>query len=55
MRIEQVDLADAVTIRACHEVYDAARRVDSPEDSWLTARPFGAWMTVGWGGDPREV
>jgi GNAT superfamily N-acetyltransferase len=55
MQIEQVDLADATTIRACHEVYDAARGVDTPEDTWLTARPFSGWLTIGWGGDPREV
>ena len=54
MRIEQVDLADAERIRACHQVYLAAHRVDTPEP-WLMDRLFSGWMSVGWGGDPREV
>ena len=55
MRIEQVDLTDAARIRACHEVYAAAQRIDAPGDTWLTERPFGNWMTVGGSGAPREV
>ena len=55
MHIEQADLADAKKIRACYEVYLAAQRVDEPEGPWFTDRPFGGWLTVGWGGNPREV
>jgi GNAT superfamily N-acetyltransferase len=57
MHIEQVDLTVAGTekIRECFEVYHAAQRVDEPEGPWFTERPFGGWLTVGWGGDPREV
>jgi len=55
MHIEQLDLADAQKIRACHEVWLAAQRVDEPEGPWFTERPFGGWLTVGWGGDPREI
>jgi GNAT superfamily N-acetyltransferase len=55
MRIEQVDLADTEKIRACHEVNLAADRIDTPEGPWLGDRAFRDWMTLGWGGDPREV
>jgi len=55
MRIKRVDLADAETIRGCFEVFTAARRVDEPDGPGFTPRPFQAWLTVGWGGDPREV
>ena len=55
MRIEQIDLADAKQIRACYEACLAAQRVDEPEGPWFTERPFRGWLTVGWGGDPREV
>lgn len=55
MRIEQADLADPRTVRDCYEVYLAAQRVDEPDGSWFTERPFGGWLSVGWDGDPREV
>jgi GNAT superfamily N-acetyltransferase len=55
MRIEQLDLADTEKIRACYEAGLAAQRVDEPEGPWFTERPFRGWLTVGWGGDPREV
>ena len=55
MHIDQADLADAKKIRACHEVYLAAQRVDEPGGPWFTDRPFGGWLTVGWDGNPREV
>ena len=55
MRIERVDLADADTIRACFEVFHAAEQVDEPDGPFFTERPFRGWLTVGWGGDPREV
>ena len=55
MRIEQVELADADTIRGCFEVFLAAQRVDEPDGPWFTERPFRGWLTVGWGGEPREV
>jgi hypothetical protein len=41
MQIEQADLADAQTVRACHEVFMAAQRIDEPDGPWLTERPFG--------------
>ena len=55
MHIERADLADADTIRGCFEVFLAAQQVDEPEGPWFTERPFRGWLTVGWGGDPREV
>ncbi len=54
-RIEQLDPIDAKKIRACHEVYLAAQHVDEPEGPWMRDPPFSGWLTVGWGGDPREV
>jgi GNAT superfamily N-acetyltransferase len=58
MRIEQADLADLAdgrALRACHEVYLAARRTDHPDEPGLTYRTFSGRLTVGWEGDPREV
>ncbi len=55
MHIEPLDLADAQNIRACHEIYLAAQRVDDPDGSLLTYRPFRGWLTVGWHGEPREA
>jgi GNAT superfamily N-acetyltransferase/RimJ/RimL family protein N-acetyltransferase len=55
MRIERADLADAGTIRACFQVFLAAQHADEPDGPFLTERPFRGWLTVGWGGDPREV
>jgi len=55
MHIERADLADADTIRACFEVFLAAERADEPDGPFFTERPFRGWLTVGWGGDPREV
>jgi GNAT superfamily N-acetyltransferase len=55
MHIEQLDLADARTIRACHEANRAAQRVDEPDGPWFTGQPFRGWLTAGWEGDPREV
>lgn len=55
MRIEQADLADAAQIRACHEVLLAAQRADEPEGPAMHEQAFRGWLTVGWGGDPREA
>jgi GNAT superfamily N-acetyltransferase len=55
MRIGRVDLAGSQGIGACHLVYLAARRADEPEGPSLPGRQFGGWLSVGWGGDPREV
>ena len=55
MRIKRADQADADTIRACFEVFLAAERVDEPDGPFFTEQPFRGWLTVGWGGDPREI
>ena len=55
MHLEAVDLADAERIRACHDIYLEAQRVDDPEGGWLSYRPFHGWLTVGWNAEPREV
>jgi GNAT superfamily N-acetyltransferase len=55
MRIERLDLTDADTIRACFQAFLAAQQADEPDGPWFTERPFRGWLTVGWGGDPREV
>ncbi len=55
MRIERLDLTDTKKMRECHEVFLAALRVDQPEGPWFTDHLFRGWLTVGWGGNPREV
>jgi GNAT superfamily N-acetyltransferase len=55
MQIERIDLADAVTIGACHEVYVAALRADEAQGPLLSAGRFGGWFAVGWLGDPVEA
>ncbi len=55
MHIEQLDLSDVAGIRACHAVFQAAQRVDEPEEPLMGERIFGFWFTIGFDGDPREV
>jgi GNAT superfamily N-acetyltransferase/RimJ/RimL family protein N-acetyltransferase len=55
MHIERLDLADADAIRGCFEMFLAAQKVDEPDGPFFTEQPFRGWLTVGWGGDPREV
>ena len=55
MHIEQLDLTDTAGLRACHAAYLAAQEVDEPQEPIMGERIFDAWMTVGWGGEPREV
>jgi GNAT superfamily N-acetyltransferase/RimJ/RimL family protein N-acetyltransferase len=55
MQIEQIDLADAATVRACYEVYVAALQADKAVGPWLSPGRFGGWFAVGWVGDPREA
>ncbi len=55
MRIEQLDPAGTRRIRECHEVYLAAEKIDDPGGPRFTPRPFGAWLTIGFSGDPGEV
>jgi GNAT superfamily N-acetyltransferase len=55
MHIERVDLADEQRIRACDEAALAAQLADCPEAPPFTGSAFRGWLTVGWGGDPREV
>ena len=55
MHIERVDLVDAASIVGCDEAFLEAQEADCPEESRLTGSVFRGWLTVGWGGDPREV
>jgi len=55
MHIERIDLADAQLIRACDEAALAAQLADCPETPPFTGSAFRAWLSLGWGGDPREV
>ena len=51
----RADLADTDAIRACFQAFLAAEQVDEPDGPWFTERPFRGWLSVGWGGEPREV
>ncbi len=55
MHIEQLDLSDTAGIRACYGAFLAAQRVDEPEEPLMGERIFGAWFTIGFSGEPREV
>jgi RimJ/RimL family protein N-acetyltransferase len=55
VHIEQLDFTDAGSVRACHEAWLAAQRLDEPYEPVMGERLFGCWMTMGWGGEPREV
>jgi GNAT superfamily N-acetyltransferase len=55
MQIEQLDPADTAGIRACYAVFLAAQRVDEPAEPLMGERVFGAWVTFGFDGEPREV
>jgi GNAT superfamily N-acetyltransferase len=55
MQIEQIDLAGAATLRACHEVYVAALRAEAAVGPWLSSGRFEGWFTTGWVGNPSEA
>ncbi len=55
MHIEQLDFADAGSMRACHAAFVAAQGVDEPYEPPFGEWLFGCWLTTGWGGEPREV
>jgi GNAT superfamily N-acetyltransferase len=55
MRIEQLDFADAGSMRACHAVLLAALAVDEPWEPPLGEHLFRCWLTTGWDGEPREI
>jgi RimJ/RimL family protein N-acetyltransferase len=55
MRIERWEPGDAAALRACHEVWRAARETDDPLGSPKSAHVLGAWLTYGFGGHPGEV
>jgi RimJ/RimL family protein N-acetyltransferase len=55
MRIERWEPGDAAALRACHEVWRAARKTDDPLGSPKSARVLGAWLTHGFSGHPGEV
>jgi GNAT superfamily N-acetyltransferase len=55
VRILPLDLGDTETIRACHEMSEAAMRADDPSEPPLSAAVFLARLTTGWSGSPHEA
>jgi GNAT superfamily N-acetyltransferase len=55
MRILPLNLGDTATIRACHEVSDAATRADDSCEPPRSAAVFLAGLTSSWHGSPREA
>ncbi|HEY7145926.1 MAG TPA: GNAT family N-acetyltransferase [Streptosporangiaceae bacterium] len=46
---------DAVAVRACHQIYQAARPVDDPDGPPSSLRVFATWIRLGWTEDPSEA
>jgi RimJ/RimL family protein N-acetyltransferase len=55
MRIERWEPGDEAALRACHEVWRAAKETDDPLGSPKSAHVLGAWLTHGFNGHPGEV
>ncbi|MGH3245846.1 MAG: GNAT family N-acetyltransferase [Trebonia sp.] len=55
MRIEQPDLTDEKTARACHEVMLAAHAVDEPVEPPTSFEAFRFYLREGWEKTPGEV
>jgi GNAT superfamily N-acetyltransferase/RimJ/RimL family protein N-acetyltransferase len=56
MRIEQFDpRADDERLRACYEIFEAARPADDPAGPPMSPGAFRGWWAYGFIGDPREV
>jgi RimJ/RimL family protein N-acetyltransferase len=55
MRIEQWEPGDEAAVRACHDVWVAARETDDPLGSPKSAHVLGAWLRYGFQGHPGEV
>lgn len=55
MRIVRLDAADDDSLRACHEVLNAAQAVDDPHEPPMSLAVFRVWLFHGWDGNPGEV
>jgi GNAT superfamily N-acetyltransferase len=55
MRIEQWDLADETSARACYEVMLAAHKADQPVEPPNCFAVFAMYLREGWDGNPGET
>jgi GNAT superfamily N-acetyltransferase len=55
MRIEQCDLADEKTARACYDVMLAAHKADEPVEPPMSYPTFAHYLREGWDRTPGEV
>jgi GNAT superfamily N-acetyltransferase len=55
MRIEQLDLADEKTTRACYDVMLAAHKADDPVEPPMGYGTFGLYLREGWEKTPGET
>jgi GNAT superfamily N-acetyltransferase len=56
MRIEPIDpQADETGLRACREIFEAARPLDDPDSPVMSYQAFRGWWAFGYGGEPRQV
>lgn len=55
MRIERWEPGDDAAIRACHDVWLAAKETDDPRGSPKSAHVLGAWLKRGYTGYPHET
>ena len=54
MRVERLDPANSAAIRGCKAAWDAALDIDDPDGPRMPERVLGAWLRLGFVGDPAE-
>jgi GNAT superfamily N-acetyltransferase len=55
MRIERWAPADTASLRGCQAAWGAALDIDDPDGPRMTGPVLGAWLRVGFTGDPAEA
>jgi GNAT superfamily N-acetyltransferase len=55
MRIERWAPADTASLRGCQAAWDAALDIDDPDGARMTGPVLGAWLRLGFTGDPAEA
>ena len=55
MRVERLDPANSAALRGCKAAWDAAQDIDDPDGPRMPERVLGAWLRLGFVGDPAET
>ena len=55
MRVERLDPANTAALLGCKAAWDAALDIDDPDGPKMPAGVLGAWLRIGFVGDPAET